>query len=226
MSEESELHFELELLTLGATNRPRVRSVIPLIRHSTNYSRDERSRLENSHGSLENTEVIAWPKEKRILLSKLLAIEVDPKRRAAQHVAICVGRGTKSGIFNVIKKRRDTERALVARYRKRLGISSTERSAKPRSILMPHAFSAGSPIGVNTGQRAYQRSLVVIDLAGTGDDRARLTSARPLPRTGEIVAHLAAAACRSVVLDRQADEPAHPVAVEQQQYVALSRRLL
>ncbi len=37
---------------------------------------------------------------------------------------------------------------------------------------------------------------------------------------------LAAAAGRSVVLDRQADELAHPVSVEQQQHVALSRRLL
>ena len=40
------------------------------------------------------------------------------------------------------------------------------------------------------------------------------------------IARSAAAACRSVVLDRQADELAHPVAVEQQQHVTLSRRLL
>lgn len=36
------------------------------------------------------------------------------------------------------------------------------------------------------------------------------------------IAHSAAAARRSVVLDRQADELAHPVTVEQQQHVALS----
>jgi hypothetical protein len=82
-----------------------------------------------------------------------------------------------------------------------------------------------APIGVKTSQRAYQPGLTVIGLAGGGDDHARATPRSP-PRTGEIAAHLAAAPCRSVVLDRQADELAHPVTVEQQQHVPLSRRLL
>ena len=43
---------------------------------------------------------------------------------------------------------------------------------------------------------------------------------------GEIAGYLAAGACRSVVLDGQADELAHLVPVEQQQHVATSGRLL
>jgi hypothetical protein len=95
-------------------------------------------------------------------------------------------------------------------------------------------------------------SAILPDRCGGGDDYARHSTGKILNRiaaseirqmlhaAGESrplgkgrsnasrvnIAHSAAAACRSVVLDRQADELAHPVAVEQQQHVTLSRRLL
>ena len=69
----------------------------------------------------------------------------------------------------------------------RLVRRSSSRWAKPRSIVMPRAFSSGNRSGSTAGERFDQRALAVIDVAGGGENEMlrRHIAVRSLTQTFE-----------------------------------------
>jgi hypothetical protein len=104
----------------------------------------------------------------------------------------------------------------------------------PTSAILPYGCGGGDDYASFRRPRSRRSIRKILNRIAASEIRQMLHAAGESAPLGKCrsnagrfdIAQSAAAACRSVVLNRQADELAHPVAVEQQQHVTLSRRLL